>query len=409
MLLEGDYMSSVDISNAYRAVSIHPHDRDKQGVSWRVDGNKRFFKDNRLCMGLRSSPYVFSKLSDFITRCMVREGVTRVTNYLDDFAIVTDSYVNGCIAQKKLIAVIRRMGFYVNFKKLVSPSTKIRFLGIDIDSVSMVITLPDDKLKKMHRSLRAFSQRTKCSKQELEVLAGGLAHCCKVVRGGRTFSRRIYDMCNVAKKSHFKIRLNNDFRLDINWWLEFMEVFNGQCAIRPPNTCVLSTYSDSSTSGFGATHQGDWVAGVWAADKQGGAELALSHHFQPPVRECYDTSGDIVHINTLEMYPVVVAARRWGGGWGGHNVCFITDNTQVMHCINTGRSKNKTVMAWLRNLFWEAVVNNFTAQSVYIQSAANTVCDALSRLTEPSANRRLLEADSSKRLCCNSTFKQLIL
>ena len=39
-------------------------------------------------MGLSSGPYVFSKVSDFVVRCMVREGYTECINYLDDFCMV---------------------------------------------------------------------------------------------------------------------------------------------------------------------------------------------------------------------------------------------------------------------------------------------------------------------------------
>ena len=45
-------------------------------------------RDNRLCMGLSSSPDVFSKISDFVVTCMVREGFSDCINYLDDFCVL---------------------------------------------------------------------------------------------------------------------------------------------------------------------------------------------------------------------------------------------------------------------------------------------------------------------------------
>ena len=58
----GDFMATIDIKDAYRAVSIHPRDRERQGLQWEFSKGKRtFMKDNRLCMGLSSSPYIFSK------------------------------------------------------------------------------------------------------------------------------------------------------------------------------------------------------------------------------------------------------------------------------------------------------------------------------------------------------------
>ena len=60
---------------------------------------------------------------------------------------------------------------------------------------------------------------------ELEVLGGLLMHCCKVVHGSRRFSRKVYELIVSVKKSHHKVRLNAEFRHDIEWWVEFVAVF----------------------------------------------------------------------------------------------------------------------------------------------------------------------------------------
>ena len=126
-------MSTVDISNAYRAVNIHPACRERQGLSWDIGKGVVNIRDNRLCMGLSSSPFVFSKISDFVVRCMVREGYDQCVNYLDDFCVVGRSTVECAEAQQVLVAILRRLGFYVSFRKLSPPATVTRFLGIDVD------------------------------------------------------------------------------------------------------------------------------------------------------------------------------------------------------------------------------------------------------------------------------------
>ena len=71
----------MDIKDAYRAVHIHPADRPKQGLLVTIDEEINYFVDNRQCMGLSLSPYIFSKISEFIVRYTNREGVTTVINY----------------------------------------------------------------------------------------------------------------------------------------------------------------------------------------------------------------------------------------------------------------------------------------------------------------------------------------
>ena len=70
LMQKSDYMSTLDIQDAYRAIVIHPHDSRRQGFAWRFTGEGRvmYLRDDRLCIGLYG-PYILSKVSDFVVRC----------------------------------------------------------------------------------------------------------------------------------------------------------------------------------------------------------------------------------------------------------------------------------------------------------------------------------------------------
>ena len=51
----------------------------------------------------------------------------------------------------------------------------------------MEIRLPKDKVEKLLRALNSFKIKRKASKHEIEVLAGYITHCAKVVRGAGLF------------------------------------------------------------------------------------------------------------------------------------------------------------------------------------------------------------------------------
>ena len=119
LMQEGDFLTTVNISNAYRAVNIHPYCRECQILTWDFGEGLVNLRDNSLCMGL--SPFVFSKISDFVVRCLVRAGHEDCVNYLDDLCVISHS-VEGCTAaQWSLLSVLRRLEFYVSFKKLTPP------------------------------------------------------------------------------------------------------------------------------------------------------------------------------------------------------------------------------------------------------------------------------------------------
>ena len=134
-------------------------------------------------MGLASSPYIFSKISDFIVRCATRRGCSRVVNYLDDYCILGSTLEECTRDQGRLIEALRFMCFNISFKKLSSPAQSAKFLGIIINSQLMNLSLPLEKLEKLQERVGEIGGKNKVSKKELEKLAGYMAHASKVVAG----------------------------------------------------------------------------------------------------------------------------------------------------------------------------------------------------------------------------------
>ena len=99
-----------------------------------------------------------------------------------------------------MIAILCHLGFHISFKKLISPGAKIRFLGIDMDSETLELALLQDKVTKLCLMLGELVGKRKATRKQLERLAGLLAHCAKVVRGGHTFTRRVYDLIGTLRE-----------------------------------------------------------------------------------------------------------------------------------------------------------------------------------------------------------------
>ena len=121
-------------------------------------------------MGLSSSPYIFSKLSDFVVRCMVREGHIGCVDYLNNFCMVCRNKEAHMDAQWALLGILGRIGFFVSLQKLLLATTVSKFLGIKIDSDKLDLPLLADKLPKFELQLKKFARKWKASKLELEAL-----------------------------------------------------------------------------------------------------------------------------------------------------------------------------------------------------------------------------------------------
>ena len=149
-----------------------------------------YFVDTKLPFGSMEAPGIFHRLYQAVRRMMARRDFNIVA-YLDDFFICESSKARCRKALSCLIFLLRKLGFYINWKKVVDPTQHLTFLGIDINSVSMQLSLPENKLLELRRELASFMGRQRASKQQLQSLAGKLNWAASVVYGGRAFLRRI--------------------------------------------------------------------------------------------------------------------------------------------------------------------------------------------------------------------------
>lgn len=77
-------------------------------------------------------------------------------------------------------------------EKLEGPITKIIFI------VEMTLRLPAKTFEELRDLISSWIGKKLCCKRELQSLAGELQHACKVVRPGRTFLRRVFELMKGA-------------------------------------------------------------------------------------------------------------------------------------------------------------------------------------------------------------------
>ena len=316
--------------------------------------------DTRLPFGACRGCSIFHRLSQAVKRMMIRRGYLDIVVYLDDFLVIADTYVKCCEAQQVLIQLLGSLGFFVSWHKVYGPSTKLTFLGIEIDTMNCCLRLDDEKLKKINNKLCEFQYKVRATKRQLQSLAGLLNWACQAVRGGRFFLRRVLDMVNLLKSGNHKAKLGYAFKSDITWWRRYMIKCNGVVYYHAFDTNIV-VHTDACNVGGGAFSQGDWFYRNWSVDIPQASNL---------------------HINYKEVLAVTQAVEQWCHRWTNANVVIMTDNTVTKAVINKGTCKSPLVMKHLRRLFWEMELYNFKLHAVHIPGCINFLPDAISRLHE---------------------------
>ena len=108
-------------------------------------------------------------------------------------------------------------------EKKKGPTTCLTFLGIEINTVSGRLSLPEEKLWHMRQEVDNWLNRKMCRRQEVESLVGVLQHAAIVIQPERTFVRWMIDQMKGARCQHYFIRLNQQFRADLYWWKTFAQ------------------------------------------------------------------------------------------------------------------------------------------------------------------------------------------
>lgn len=255
--------------------------------------------------------------------------------------------------------ICEELGLPTEPEKDEGPATTIRFLGLELDTVTLEVRLPADKLDRLRLELGKWRERKACKKRDLLSLIGLLAHACKAVRAGRSFFRRLIDLSMEAKQLDHFIRINRVARSDIEWWFQFCVRWNGIAMMRSVGNAPTSaevTSDASGNRGCGAFSGSNWFMLQWS--------------------ESYKD----VHISAKELVPVVVAGVIiWGRDWRGKTVQVWCDNIAAVSAVNYGTSKNQDVMHLARCLAFVKAKWDFELIANHLAGVLNPIPDALSR------------------------------
>ncbi len=220
----GAELAKIDIKSAHRIVPVHPGDRWLLGMKWQG----RVFVDGVLPFGLCSAPKIFTALADGLEWILREQGVAHIWNYLDDYITVGSPRSGECAFNCRLMThICEQLGVPLAPDKCKGPTTCMTFLGIELDTVALEARLPPGKLERIRELVSEWLSGKACTREELDSLVGQLQHAATVVRPGRTFLRRMYDLLATLKKPHHHVPIRNGLRSDLAWWDTFLQTWNG--------------------------------------------------------------------------------------------------------------------------------------------------------------------------------------
>ena len=258
------YLAKSDIQSAFRIIPITPQEYHLLGFKWE---NNCYF-DRCLPMGASSSCAIFEKFSSSI-EWIVKNYIsnTAVIHVLDDFLFISSSYEDCQSSLRIFLRLCEDIGIPISLEKTLGPFNILPFLGIQLDTISMCASLPQDKIDKFMTMIMKCLNSSSITLKELQSLNGMLNFACGIIAPARAFCRRLYNLSIGITKSYYRIKITKSVKSDLLVWKQFLENYNSKTFFldyKWLNSDVLKLETDaSSTIGFGARFKNYWLADTW--------------------------------------------------------------------------------------------------------------------------------------------------
>ena len=145
---KGYYLAKIDLRLAYCTINIHPSNYMATDPKWQFRGHKAvtYLIDTKLPYGGKSGPGILNCIIQSVRRMIMHRGFTAIVIYLDDFLIIAPTFKECQYWSVTIMDLLLRLGFQISPGKVVDPRQQLTFLGIQIDTVVLELSLPHGKL-----------------------------------------------------------------------------------------------------------------------------------------------------------------------------------------------------------------------------------------------------------------------
>ena len=217
-----------DLRRAYRQFPVDPGDLHLLAYSWKG----QIFIDRVLTMGLRSAAYLCQRITNAVA-FMCREKGLSLCNYLDDIA-GAETWDRANDSFERLHSVLKEAGLQESEAKACSPSSRMIFLGMQLDTQKMTLEVSQERLVELQKLLESWETKEYVTKTNLKSLLGVLQFVAACVRPGRIFMSRLLNALRECPETG-SVAVSGEILQDIKWWKEFVAVYIGVSMMPEPS------------------------------------------------------------------------------------------------------------------------------------------------------------------------------
>ena len=350
---EGCFVWCADLARAYRQLRTCPLSTPLFGITH--DG--KYYIDAAPPFGCRTSSMACARTTGAVVYLLRKMGHFALC-YLDDFVGVASTHESAMKAYNDLMDITKKLGLELSIPKCVPPTKQLEWLGFVVNTESMRIEIPTEKLGEVLDECKMWGVGRRASRKELQRLVGRLQHIAKCIRPARRFMSRILSALRRAPYAG-KHLVPDEMVLDINWFGQYARISNGLVLIPKQNRPAWVIECDSSLLAGGAHSNQKYYSLIYA----GGIKDA-----NMPIAQ-------------LEALNLVIALKALAPINPHEYVIYInTDNSASQSVLETGTGRDPMLCACAREVWLFAAQKSTEIVIRHKPGVELVLADALSRM-----------------------------
>lgn len=357
LLHRGCFLASIDISDAYYTVPIHPDHQKLLKFVWK----DKLFQYTALPNGYSDAPRVFTKLLKPVFAQLRRLGHV-VIGYIDDIYIQADSEQACHLAVQDTVSILEKCGFLIHpTKSNFIPSQKAVYLGFELDAENMSVTLTEEKKLKYLQSCQFLMEQSVVTVRMLAKIIGQLVSTFPGVRHGPLYYRNM-ELAKIQalrlNEHNFDamVHISDDIKVELAWWVAHLM---GSSNAISSGKIDLELMTDATLKTWGAKCGSDTAGGFFSR-----AELIR-------------TRGNI---NACELLAVHLSLQSFVHILRGKKVLVRSDNmVTIAYIAHMGGTKSPLCNAFAKEIWHFCIAHDIWLSAEHIAGILNVHADYESR------------------------------
>lgn len=346
-------MCSIDIRHAYYSIKIDEKDQIMLRFIWRG----KIYQFTCCPNGISHGPLWFTKIMKPVYSFLRNLGHIS-TGYIDD-SLLGGQTVKLCLQNVHDTSdLMTKLGFMINKEKSVLvPTTKITYLGFDIDSEEMTVRLTAEKISQIVSECQKLHIKIRSTIRDVAKVIGILVASFPAVEFGKLHYRELENAKIIALKlnrGNFEgiMHINDRMKSELEWW--FTNIHSQYRKIDKGNPDLV-IQTDSSLLGWGFVIDGEESGGRWTKEEK------------------------VLHINALELKAILFALQALKEKVKNKHVKVLSDSTTAVHYItNFGGCKSPDCNDLSKAIWFWCIEHNVWLTCSHIAGKLNEA-DAPSR------------------------------